>query len=634
MSRNVLLAGLACLMLPWATAPGAQQASAPSAAVSGVVIDGSTGAPIPGAVVYLGREGRGVVAADGRQSTDGQGRFVFADLAPADDYSLSVSRPGYLDGGYSRAQRFGTTDRLIALAEGQWVDNVRIALWHLGSISGVVADEAGEPVVGVFVTLVARLRIAGHDRLVGGPVTTTDDRGVYRFGNVLPARYLVAVPVVQHSRRPSAPAAAPRPGMSPEMAIDAGPDATIVTGPYPMPPPPRDGQSLAYPITFHPGATSAAEAAVIDLDYGESRDGVDIQIAPQPSTFVSGLVQGPPDAVTGLLLRLVPRGLEGVDQNELIAGTALADPDGRFTFANVPTGAYTIEASSSSMHYVYEDASVIGGPGSRVPGIDGRVTWTQSVATAPVGTRFRYSRINDATPLTGGASVVVSTTPIADVVIPLGRSTTVTGRFVLEMRPGEPRPDRPGGLVLIAEPADGDPALGTPRATASRDDPDLPFTMDGLRPGRYLLQMQGTWRLKSVLIDGRDYARAVLDTTASGDIDDVVVTATSAEAVIEGHVRSGVGPPPPDARVVAFPVDRAQWPSPGLTAPDFPETWPGPDGTYRIDGLRAGEYHVAVLPQDAPLVWRDPTYLDRLSVVASRVSVDWNGTRTIDLQGN
>src|SRR5262247_4371195 len=78
-------------------APGTTQTPPPAAAgaISGVVLDEATGAPVADAVVYLAA-GRSPAGAQPRQFTDARGRFVFARLPPGPNYGVSASKTGYL----------------------------------------------------------------------------------------------------------------------------------------------------------------------------------------------------------------------------------------------------------------------------------------------------------------------------------------------------------------------------------------------------------------------------------------------------------------------------------------------------------------------------------------------------------
>ena len=96
------------------------------------------------------------------------------------------------------------------LRADQWIDNINIPLWRLGSISGRVVDERNEPLVGVAVRAFSTATIAGQPQLVAGPLATTDDRGIYRLSALEPNRYIVSVQSVQSTVLASTPEGAQR----------------------------------------------------------------------------------------------------------------------------------------------------------------------------------------------------------------------------------------------------------------------------------------------------------------------------------------------------------------------------------------------------------------------------------------
>ena len=112
-------------------------------------------------------------------------------------FLVATAKFGFLDGGYGRDS--GPTDQLrpIVIRDGGIAGNLRVPVWRPAVISCTVRDESGEPVVGVFVRALVRIRIAGRDDLASGPVTVTDDRGQYRLPGLIPGRYLIQVPSVQ-----------------------------------------------------------------------------------------------------------------------------------------------------------------------------------------------------------------------------------------------------------------------------------------------------------------------------------------------------------------------------------------------------------------------------------------------------
>ena len=323
-----------------------QQAQTPAApppagAITGVVVDGATGAAIADVIVTLS----GAPLPPGypaRQLSDARGRFAFMNLPDAATFLVATAKFGFLDGGYGRDS--GPTDQLrpIVIRNGDVAGNLRAPIWRPAVISGSVRDESGEPVVGVFVRALVRIRIAGRDDLATGPVTVTDDRGQYRLPGLIPGRYLIQVPSVQAAVPASTTLRTPLSNM-PDGAIDVDDSARLVIGRYPLPPPRAGNRAMAYGVAFHPSGSALAQAAPIELKPGDDRGGVDVALTPVPGVRVSGTVEAPPEALTSLTLRLLPAGLENLGNGSEVA-TALVAGDGTFTFLNVPAGTYTLDA--------------------------------------------------------------------------------------------------------------------------------------------------------------------------------------------------------------------------------------------------------------------------------------------------
>ena len=370
--------------------PPAQQGPAPpTGAISGVVLDGATGAPVAGAIVAAAATGRTLPGVQARQLTDGKGRFVFANLPGDGAYTLSASKFGYLDGGYGRDAGPFDALRPLILRPDEWIANTKVTIWRPGTVAGVVRDEMGDPVVGVYVRALVRIRLQGRDELVAGQLTVTDDRGAYRLSGLTPGRYVIQVPSVQASVPASTSIPAAR-GSAPDGVLEADAETRLVVGRYPLPPPRLEGRSMAYPFAFHPAATTVADATVVELGFGEDRNNVDIALAPVPTARISGTVEGPPDALINLTLRLLPTGLEDLGVGSEVA-TALVGSDGRFTFLNVPAGSYAIDAP---LKFNELSVSVPGrnfSPG--FPSPPGRAGWSrmsENIELAPGVTFSRY----------------------------------------------------------------------------------------------------------------------------------------------------------------------------------------------------------------------------------------------------
>src|SRR5687767_8681110 len=185
------------------TMPQAQDKPTPpptNSFILGQVVD-AAGHPVGGAVVSLSgglaqisltSVARSLDGGPRRAITDGEGRFVFSDLA-AGAYTLDAAKPGYLNGAFGR-RRFGGLPQSLVLAEGERNTTVRIPIWEFVAISGTVLDEANEPMVGVMVTAYRQTFIATRPRLTPAGTVTTDDRGIYRLDTLAPGTYTVCVP--------------------------------------------------------------------------------------------------------------------------------------------------------------------------------------------------------------------------------------------------------------------------------------------------------------------------------------------------------------------------------------------------------------------------------------------------------
>ena len=343
------------------------EVSSGTAAMTGVVIDAASGRPLASVVVTLQDRRVGVSSRPRVQVTTPTGRFAFLDLPASDAYFLTTAKPGLLDGGHRRSDPRGPTAPL-SLEEGQWLGDVRLAMVPAGSISGSVTDEGNEPIVGVYVRVLSYVLIAGRAQWLAGAVARTDDRGAYRIAGLGPGRYAVSVPSVQATLPVSADVKPPGASAGTSMAdlrvsgdaaraeklvVDVSDGHQLVVGRHAVPPPPAsDGLRAAYPITFFSNVSKPSDATPLDLGVGEERVGIDFQLRPVRTTRVSGRVEGPADAVGNLPLRLIPVGLEELGQGSE-AATTVTLPDGRFSFLDVPTGSYVLDARHLVLQFTH-----------------------------------------------------------------------------------------------------------------------------------------------------------------------------------------------------------------------------------------------------------------------------------------
>ena len=147
-------------------------------------------------------------------------------------------------------------------------------------------------------------------------------------------------------------------------------------------------------------------------------------------------------------------------------------------------------------------------------------------------------------------------------------------------------------------------------------DPTGKFTLTGVTPGRYRIdasmpmEVGAGWRVKSILVKGRDAFDFPLEIGPGEDISDAVVTFTDVTQDVSGALQDPAGRPAPDYTIVVFPTDRRMWASP--LGRRIRTTRPGTDGRFTIANLPAGEYRIAALTDIAPGEANDPTFLEQL----------------------
>jgi len=573
-------------------------------AISGKVVDGA-GRPVGGVVVVvtganLIRVASGRGYAPPRVLTGADGRFVFRSL-PDGSFDLTATKNGYAEGAYGRRRPSGSS-KSVVLSAARPLEDISISIWKTGAISGTLTDEAGEPIVNARLRLCKATLVGGARRFASARQTAmTDDRGEYRFGNLVPGDYIVAVSAPRPSltvsglemvgQRRQAPAAmmTALPGLPTAVTVL---DAVYGVGPGAIVPPPlANGHLMVYPPTFYASTPSVTSATVIRLASGEDRSGIDIQLQPIASGRVAGVLIASDGPGAGALVRLESTALDGVQlgdaggEDDLIT---LADSAGRFVFPAVPFGDYRLRAA--------------GGPSNR--------EWTN-------------------TPL----SVAGDLDPI---VVTMRPPIKIIGRYVYEGGLDAPESAsggtsqssmRPAPFMLL--PADGSALVlnGLSAFTSPQG-----FTMEGFTSGRYFGRVAESprgWMFKSAVSRGVDISEIPIDLT--DDITDLVITFTNQWSGIGGTVHDAGGAPDAAAAVLVFPANADAWRNYG-PAPRRLKSGPtNARGEFGISSLPPGEYYAVAIPEDDSDNWRDPETLDALARVATTVTIGEGEHRTIEL---
>ena len=295
MTRLALAASLAAGVLTAQEPP-------PRPAITGAVTNSLNGEPIRKATVTLSAqdEAKGM---DYTAESDGNGRFVIADVEPG-DYSISAERQSFMrevDGAP------GAPPPSLKVEAGQSIHDVKIKLVPLGIIAGRVLDDDGDPVRGARVEANAYTYVTGKKELGIVEQVLANDKGEFRLFGLRPGTlYLRA--------------------FGPKLRLDA----TFIS---------RAG--IPSSATYFPSAISVAQAAPIQVSAGVQLSGFDIRLRSEMRFSVRGKlpVQLQKPDFQGYNLMLVLRG-------NLRQGGSSSIPlfmhDETFEFTQVPPGSYIV----------------------------------------------------------------------------------------------------------------------------------------------------------------------------------------------------------------------------------------------------------------------------------------------------
>jgi hypothetical protein len=278
------------------------------AAVSGVVTNSLTGAPILRAHVSLRFMGNGMQSNNEQRVygalTNGEGKFSIAQLPPG-RYAISTDRVGFVMPPGTGAAGQPASQGVI-LAEGQNRDDLKLALTPTGAIIGRVLDSEGQPVQG------ASVGVEGGQG--GGNSATSDEKGQYRIGGLAPGKYRVR----------ATPQNLPFP---PEIHTDGT-------------------QDIHYSPTYYPDSLFEKSAPRLEVQSGADVSNIDIHLVRTPIVTVSGVVTGLPPGNKNVMIQV---GRQSTGGGYSTQGGNGVKPDGKFQVWRLDPGKYTLTAMTSNM---------------------------------------------------------------------------------------------------------------------------------------------------------------------------------------------------------------------------------------------------------------------------------------------
>jgi hypothetical protein len=543
-----------------------------TAQIAGTVVGGdATPSPVRRAIVTLAGEGSTRLAA----VTDDAGAFTFTSL-PADRYTLSVAKNGYVPMNYGSKRAGGGGGTPIVVADGERV-TVSMTLPRGSVITGTVRDERGSPVPNVSVTAMRyavspatgerslqSVNVGSTGVVVPGyavdafpGTSTTDDRGVYRIYGLPAGEYVISAGV-----RPPGASILTSTDVQQVTAADvqraerllrqsggrAGGEVRGDTSERGTP------SRVDYAPVYHPAAVAAADASTITVGIAEERPGVDVLLRLVPTARISGFVTAPDGSpvVNAQVSIMDPTSSSG----RVLRATRSSE-DGEFSIPGIPPGRYELQASG------YPDR-LFGRSDIDVHGRD----FSTSIAMRP--------------------------------------GVTVSGRVVFD---GASRAPALTSLMLML--ARHTFATGSP---TFKMEPDGTFVFSSVPPGRYTLRINGRppagWILRSVMANGRDVSEIPFEITETTNVENVVITLTDRPAEISGVLQTAAGEPAPEYVLVIFSADPrfhvARTRRTQQVRPDI-------SGRFVVRDLPAGDYLISAVTDIEINQTNDPAFLAALA---------------------
>ncbi|MCM3630196.1 carboxypeptidase regulatory-like domain-containing protein [Paenibacillus glycanilyticus] len=313
-------------------------------AITGSVTDSTTGAPVADSIIRVFLNNIIVV----RVASLEDGTYDIGNLAPG-NYFVTIRADGY--GGQSFS---------VTVNPGETTTENFILFPNPGSLTGVVTDASGNPIVGAVISL--NVNVAGGGLLLTRFVTQTD--GSYIIENLLPLQYLVTAAAVPYQTTFQSVAVAadtrstlnfvlsPNPGTISGTVVDT--NGTPVAGAgVVIKMQSGNGVSIASIFTDTNGhfqvssltpsfytvlatannfQTASATVSVV----ADATSPISLVLLPDPGSIEGQIV----DAATGGVILGVA--VTVTDSNNFLIASLIADTKSGFQFDGLPPGSYTV----------------------------------------------------------------------------------------------------------------------------------------------------------------------------------------------------------------------------------------------------------------------------------------------------
>jgi protocatechuate 3,4-dioxygenase beta subunit len=309
----------ACLTLLLLGASALPQSSSGSlskpasrALLEGIVTKEPGGEPVKKALIELIAENQ-AEGGDYTAVSGADGAFHIEGIVPG-RYRLFTERTGFLEVDKHHAR---SDSRILTLAAGQELKDVRIRLQAAAVVRGRVTDEDGEPMPNAQVAVLRQTFVSGRNHFEQAGAERTNDLGEYRIAGLASGTYFVCV--------------SPPPDFK-SLIEAAGAVATAESGNSVDKP-----AATSYQAIYYPGTPDRSAAAPIELHAGDDFP-VNFSLTPSASLSIRGAVVSLPPRTSAAIM------LQSRDFNLVLNGAEM-HRDGTFVIRDVAPGAYTILAT-------------------------------------------------------------------------------------------------------------------------------------------------------------------------------------------------------------------------------------------------------------------------------------------------
>jgi hypothetical protein len=558
-------------------ANSASAKAASRAVIEGVITKEPGSEPVKKALVELIAENQ-TEGGDYTAVSGADGGFHIEGILPG-RYHLFAERTGLLEVDKHRARADG---RVLTLAAGQEVKDLRIRLQAAAVVRGRVTDEDGDPLPNAQVAVLRQMFVGGRSRWEQAGAERTNDLGEYRVAGLAAGKYYVSVSPPPDFKSLIEGAGAEARAANEPSAPASGQTSYQASGQTSSP----TSSQTSYQTTYYPDTADRAQAAPVELHAGDEFP-ANFSLTPSPSLSIRGsVVNLPPRASAAIML-------QSRDFNLVLNGAEM-HADGSFVIRDVAPGAYTILATVE----------------------------------------------NAAVPMMARQALQVVANSVEDVRLAPQPGGWLHGRLRVESQGNAGRVDF-SQIFLVLRSVDGDDetlggfSMGDGFSHTAHVAGDGTFEWKSVPPGNYFVQLAGdgggnsNWFLKSVLAGGREVDDSGVDAagiSVNGGAILLDVVASANGGVAEGVVTDQKGEPVANAVIVAVPEARLR-----ARIERYRKTVSDQSGRFTLHGIPPGEYSLFAWESVDGEAFYNPEFLKNYEQRGSALRVSEGERKSVQL---